>query len=924
LGLNPAKTKWSQIQDEHFRLVFPENMQQKAQRIATILDLQSHRPVSVGAELKKIPIVLHNQSVTVNGFVAIAPWRSEFYATPPQNNFGGAVNWLDLLAIHEYRHVQQNSNALKGVTKFATFLLGQGAWGTFSGTALPRWFMEGDAVCAETGLSSAGRGRQPSFEMEYKSLWLNQKKYNYEKASSGSYKDFVPNHYVLGYYMTAYGRKHFGEHIWEKTLDDAARFKGIFYPFSRSLKKQTGLSTKKFYAKTMYELDSLYQIQNKDVGSFATKNLTPKTKFYTAYRFAQFVDNTKIVVDKNSFKDIRFLVEIDSNGKEKKLTSLGISDLYNRNLSVQKNWVVWTEQIQHLRWGNVEYSIIRAFDLKTKRKKKLTHKTRYFSPDLSEKLQLVCIEIGENQEISLVILDFEGKVLQKISSDNLLSFPKWLDEKTVLAVSQSEKGNAIVKISLENQKIEVLKDFGFEQISYLSLAQNWLYFSSTETGINNIFAMNLLDLQVFQVSNSPTGAFFPSVSPEGKSLVFSEFSEKGYHLQKINVEKTPFVANYSKSKLNFYDFLVKQENQNLTQNLPKKEFKVEKFSKSTQFLNLHSVFPYTFHPFYQLSFEFENFFRTFSASAAVNYNANDQSTQYALQGAFGQYFTVFSGGFSRTDKNATMAGVFTDDQNELVLGAYTGSWTENKASVGVSFSLNLQHDNFYGLFQADFNYNVLYNDFKDRISNPSRDGFMQSFSTKIEFDHRQNMALRQINPRFGQYFQLYYDKSFGNSYNQGERLNLDLDLYFPSIFPTHSLWFSGRFMEQSAISSYRFTNWFRFARGYTPNASLPLVAYLQERVWTLSANYTLPLCYPDFSVGSFLFVKRLFLTIFYDQTQARLYSQNSVFRSSGAELNVDMRVLRLFELRLGFRWYYLLDQIDQKTGVELFRIGVGF
>ena len=50
-------------------------------------------------------IVLQNQGVIANGFVQLAPKKSEFYTTPPQQF--DSQDWLNNLAVHELRHVAQ-------------------------------------------------------------------------------------------------------------------------------------------------------------------------------------------------------------------------------------------------------------------------------------------------------------------------------------------------------------------------------------------------------------------------------------------------------------------------------------------------------------------------------------------------------------------------------------------------------------------------------------------------------------------------------------------------------------------------------------------------------------------------------------------------------------------------------------------------
>src|SRR5690606_39408464 len=97
-----------------------------------------------------------------NAFVTITPRRAEFYTMPTQNyNFAGTVDWLDLTAIHEYRHIVQFEHANQGFNRIMYYLLGNHTLSTLANAAVPDWFWEGDAVTTETALTTSGRGRIP-------------------------------------------------------------------------------------------------------------------------------------------------------------------------------------------------------------------------------------------------------------------------------------------------------------------------------------------------------------------------------------------------------------------------------------------------------------------------------------------------------------------------------------------------------------------------------------------------------------------------------------------------------------------------------------------------------------------------------------------------------------------------------------------
>jgi len=109
--------------------------------------------------------------------------------------------------------------------------------------SIPDWFYEGDAVYNETVLSNQGRGRLPLFMNAFPSLWQSgpqgaaPKKYSWMKLRNGSLKDYVPNHYYLGYLLVNYGREKYGADFWAKVTKDASGYKGLFYSFQRDIKR---------------------------------------------------------------------------------------------------------------------------------------------------------------------------------------------------------------------------------------------------------------------------------------------------------------------------------------------------------------------------------------------------------------------------------------------------------------------------------------------------------------------------------------------------------------------------------------------------------------------------------------------------------------------------------------------------------------
>lgn len=195
---NPLSVKWSYIESGGYKIIFPVTLEKEAQRMANTLPyIYPKVGYGLGQEKTSIPLLLQSYGTVANGFVQLAPRKSEFYTTPPQ--YFDSQDWLNNLAVHELRHIAQfdklTGNQKKPFPELVYF--------AYFGAGIPIWFFEGDAVVNETALTLAGRGRQPQWIMPYRTTLLEGKKLSYSKAYLGSNKDVTPGYYQTGYLMVA-------------------------------------------------------------------------------------------------------------------------------------------------------------------------------------------------------------------------------------------------------------------------------------------------------------------------------------------------------------------------------------------------------------------------------------------------------------------------------------------------------------------------------------------------------------------------------------------------------------------------------------------------------------------------------------------------------------------------------------------------
>ncbi|MFT5913868.1 MAG: hypothetical protein ACJAWV_001615 [Flammeovirgaceae bacterium] len=944
LGLNPSKLKWKQIKTDKVQVIFPSGLEFSAQRVANLVHfLSDSTNISIGKTSGRVSIILQTQTTIPNGFVSLTPFRSEFFMTPPQFNFSGSTNWADLLTIHEYRHVKQALASKVGVTKAVSLLFGQNGWAFMKSMALPRWYSEGDAVAAETGLTATGRGRTPEFDMEYRALRLENRDYNYEKASAGSLKDFVPSHYQLGYNLITYGRKKYGKNVWGTVLEDAGRYKGVFYPFSRNLKKETGLRTPEIYRATMQDLDSLYQsdLAKLELTTAKKLNTKPKKK-YTSYRNAHFLAEGKIVVEKSSFDQIRTYYLMDLEGNEEKMILPGLNLDLNSTLSVANGKMAWAELTYHPRWFEENYSIIRTNDARSVgtdnysiKKNKITSKTKLFAPDLSsDARQIVAVKIPADLTYSLVILDADtGEELRQLPNPEkyFFAFPQWAEnDKSIISVVRNLEQSALAKIDAETGAIELLTEWSYEQITNPFPTPTHIFFAGSHTGINNIFALDLATKKTYQVTSTKLGAYQPSISSDSKQLIYSEFTSLGYDLMLMDLKESEWreiQPEKNENVLSYYKVLEEQEGGSIVSDIPNKEFEVSKFNKISGLVNLHSWNPVisdAFDPEGGIEVLVDNKIKTFSAIGGYLYNGTENTGKVYGEVAYGEFVPILRAGFSETKgRNKSTYSTFVFDDT-VRYGAFANVWDERVLNAGVTIPLNLTSGNAISDLElsGDFlNINRTKNlqtFIRDTLllENPivARSEKFNALAFQLDYSVLQTTALQNILPKLGFTMRANYRTTLGDGFNQSNVFFLTSRLFLPGFAKNHSLHFSAGFQTgEKKEDFYRFTNRFAISRGY----ALPTT----DGISRFSANYTLPLFYPDLAIGSFAFIKRVKANVFYDITQYkfddfagfRFRTPKPFVRSAGVELTTDLRTFRLLEIDLGVRYTYRMDEFARST-----------
>ena len=916
LGQDPGSTKWRQINSKNFKLIYPQQFEHKAQEFVNLLEnSRKYTPLSLGAKVPRMPVILHAQDITANAFSVWAPRRLELYTAPPQSSY--AQPWMEQLAIHEYRHSVQLSSMNTGLTKVMGYVLGEQAAAAVLGLYLPFWFIEGDAVSTETAFSNSGRGRVPSFSMELRAQILEKGHYSYDKAVNGSYRNYIPDYYMLGYEMVARAREiKSNSDVWANTLRYVGRNPYLPWAFNQGLKKSLGMNKENLFLNTMNDLKEKWGSNtefNKDV-----KIVSPEKRNFTRYKFPHYINDSTWIAERTSIDDIDHFVIVHRNGKDEKVITPGLFSSDNISLSgsdhtgvmgsnkpgsitadnmdIRTNRLFWTEKEIDARWQNRSYSVVKYADLNTGKWTTLTHKSRYFSPAISPDGDLLAVsEVSESNKYSILLIDSHSGEVKKtvISSDeDFYITPNWSsDSKNIYCVVMNEEGKKLVKIDVNTGETQTLIKPSFFEISSPYAIGSFVFFNGAFTGIDNIFALNLETGKVYQVTNARFGAVDIEASSDRKHLAYSDYNSMGYQIAEIPFSPETWteykIIPENKPEGLYSAMLSKQEGAIITDaTSQKKEYVSEPYHKLSNSVNLHSWSPFYFNT------------SNYNLGSGISLMSQDVlSTMFVAL----QYQFKDANGFGRTSATVSYQALYPVFDLSVEKGRNKGIYSTYAEPNGIRY--NYAETDFSGALKLPLKFTsgptnfglqpqiktTLKNMIPDLTSTPkSQSGTLTTLEYQLYSFVFRKYGQRDLAPKWGLVNNIIYGSTPFGGIQSGSILSIEETVFLPGVL--HHDGFRVYIGYQDRIKSLgSFGNVIFFPRGNpTP---------YPDNETSLSFNYYLPLLYPDLSIGPFAYIKRIKGNFFYDTTL------KNVIGGKGVEITADVHLLRfVFPFEIGVQF----------------------
>ena len=666
VGDDPGRLKWYSIETPEYRIIYPAGLDSLARVYGKLLE-KYRIPVSRSAgyapgemTCAKLPVVLHAYNAQSNGSVAWAPKRMDLF-TSPEGYKAEAMPWEKMLAIHESRHVAQMQFGMSHVFRPFKWIFGEMFAGAMSGIYPGRWMMEGDAVVAETALTSAGRGRSGDFLNYFMTAFDKGDFRNWNRWRYGSYRYYTPDLYAVGYmaisgtrYMTGYSD------IVGTYLHYSARRPYDPLAYWKISRKLTGKGFRKAFDGTMRMYHGIWTEEKEERKPFITSTpVSEQPREYTEYSDLISAEG-RIYALKSSLGKSRSLIMTDSTGKEKVLTTFGnvSGPLYHAPGS-SRIW--WSENIYDERWSQQVNSIIRYYDIEKYRKKSFTKGGKRFCPTASPSGKyLVTVEYPVTGGSGIEILDIStGRRAAYIDAPDTLQVTEalWVGDMMFIAgISPNGYGLYGADIPEMNQPTGKSRKIQADKASKtvwntllapqpvkirrLQARGKDILFTSDRNGVNELYRFSAESGRLTQLTSTEYGATDFCFSEDGSMLYYAASTADG-KLIRCTPSSVLLDRKTSFSDIHRYkvaDELSRQEMElaekdSTLKNAVNREDKhdssgktvfsePERYRKFSHLFNIHSWAPIYFNVDNIMEMSYDNYYDLASLGAAAVFQNN--------------------------------------------------------------------------------------------------------------------------------------------------------------------------------------------------------------------------------------------------------------------------------------------------------------
>jgi hypothetical protein len=542
----------------------------------------------------------------------------------------------------------------------------------------------------------------------------------------------------------------------------------------------------------------------------------------------------------------------------------------------------------------------------------LTYRSRYTAPDLSpDGRVIVAVSATPELDYSLVFIDaFTGEVLMNVATPGniVIQRPAWTsDGRGVTVLTLNSSGEGIRTYYPTGKKWMVNKPESNTDIIQAKISGDTLFYLAQGDGSDNIY-MTTGDTAVTRITNSRFGISGFSISDD--KILFSEYTAAGFIIASAGKSEKFSASPATSDKV--IPPVAPMPSPKETQPVSSPtDFVPKKYVKAAHLFNFHSWFPFyadideiksdpmSVRP--GVTLMSQNHLSTLISVIGYEYSGKSHYFHSGIK--WKGWYPIFEadityGGDQLITKDTTARPNPADPKGDLVFNAsvYDQLWfAYGKFRQLVMPALYLNYRNRYTYI----------------IDNGEYDRGVAHLTGRFYFSNTFRTAYRDINPRWGQVTDLKITVAPWDNILYSSRKYARGTLFFPGIFRNHSFVIKAGYEDQHPFRIMVYNNSLPYPRGYDDMV-------ISEKLFSFSADYTMPIFYPDLAAGSAFYLKRIRGSLFFDSSAGwktfnyqtmKVTDGRTDYSSFGTELLADFYLLRLpFEMSGGICAGYMPDR----------------
>ena len=725
-----SSTKWSQVITSNYWIIYPSGLDSIGLRYADLMEYYRPRVGYTAGYLPNqqfednMPIVLHPFTATTNAMVTMAPRRMEVFTFSDPYSLLPPVSWDRLLSIHENRHIAQLQFSASGFWKGFPKVFGEIAPLYIQSLLLNSALAEGDAVVAETALTSSGRGRTADFLSYYRMAFDTGDYRNWYRWRYGSQRYYTPDYYRVGYMTVAGARYLYDAPTFMSEYLHKSSFPFRFNAMASTLRQFSGKRLNATWSEITDAFSTIWKEDDMKRGTF--QRIDPvvwnESKYYTVYYGGVMTSGGDLYSVRAGMDKAMELVEVHPDGSVNPVRPFKTES--KLAYSPYTDCIYWTEAVPDKRWELYESSRIRMLKTGEKTIRDFVSDGRYANPAVSGDGRLLAAadySVAGSSSIALFSLE-NGERLRSIQSlpgvqINDLAFCG----DYVVFSGVSDEGMGLYLTDFQSVKT-LEQPVPFKLYDIIS-HEGVIYFTSDKNGTQEIYSYMPDSGIMKQLTNTKYGVSNPFFY--NGELCFSALTPQGRILARAGEPFEKVVMYSEHASYPIADVLTDQENRR--ESVPDRyvKFPPEEYSKVGNAINVHSWLPIYYNrngvagSMAGYSFEFaslgvtaffQNLTTTLNGSAGISFHVdpfaaveshetdkkgnpiltmNDYYGGFHLNLNYTGWFPVFNLKFDVGDRQSANTVLGIDYSNDSIYAASARSDKHAKPYIGGSLTMSV-------------------------------------------------------------------------------------------------------------------------------------------------------------------------------------------------------------------------------------------